>query len=152
MRLLSLLPPLLMACALGVGHADAQEAGSLTVTFKDIRTPKGAILAAVFDGEAAYRGQGAPVRTLMAPVTGERAETVLKGLPPGRYAISAFHDVDGDGKMKTNPFGIPLEPFAFSNGAQAQMGPPSWEAAAFVVAAGANAQTLSIESSLASGQ
>ena len=152
MRSSSLLPPVLVACLLAAGGASAQEGGSLTVAFRDIKTPKGAILAAVFDREAAYNGQGAPVRTIALPVTGGRAETVLKGLPPGRYAISAFHDVDGDGKMKTNPFGIPLEPFAFSNGAEANMGRPSWDAAAFEVTAGAGAQTLSIDSSLGAAQ
>jgi uncharacterized protein (DUF2141 family) len=145
----SLLPPLLIACALAAGGARAQEGGSLTVAFTDIKTPRGAILAAVFDREAAYRGEGAPVRSIMLLVTGQRAETVVKGLPPGRYAITAFHDVDGDGKMKMNPFGIPLEPFAFSNGAQARMGPPSWEEAAFTVGEGANVQSLAIDASLA---
>lgn len=152
MKALNLLPHALAAWILAAGGASAQPGGSLTVVFQDIKTPKGAILAAVFDRESAYNGQGPPVRTIMLPVAGARAETVLKDLAPGRYAISAFHDVDGDGKMKTNPFGIPLEPFAFSNGAQANMGPPSWAAAAFEVAAGAGAQTLSIDSSLAGPQ
>lgn len=143
--------PLALAAFLAATAASAADA-SLTVAFKDIKTPKGAIMAALFDKEAAYKGQGAPVRGFMVPVSGATAQTELKGLPPGRYAISAFHDVDGDGKMKTNPFGVPLEPFAFSNGAQAQMGPPPWEAVTFDVVAGANTQTLSIDSSLAAAQ
>lgn len=149
MRLTFLLP--FLTAGLMTSPALAADA-TLTVAFKDIKTPKGAILAVLFDKEAAYKGQGAPVRSMMIPVTGDKAQTELKGLPPGRYAITAFHDVDGDGKMKTNPFGVPLEPFAFSNGAQAQMGPPPWEAAAFDVAAGASTQTLSIDSSLAGPQ
>ena len=148
---LSFLPLALAATLVFPAAASAADA-SLTVAFKDIKTPKGSIMAALFDKEAAYKGQGAPVRGFMVPVSGDTAQTELKGLPPGRYAISAFHDVDGDGKMKTNPFGMPLEPFAFSNGAQAQMGPPPWDAVTFEVKEGANGQTLAIDSSLAAAQ
>ena len=148
----SSLVALALTAGLALPPAAAAADATLTVAFRDIKTPKGAIMAALFDTEAAYKGQGAPVRAFAVPVAGAEASTELKGLPPGRYGISAFHDVDGDGKMKTNPFGVPLEPFAFSNGAQAQMGPPPWEAVAFEVTAGANTQTLSIDSSLADAQ
>jgi uncharacterized protein (DUF2141 family) len=142
MKFVSLLAPAL-AGLLAVGDVAAADA-SLTVAFQGIKTPKGALMVALVD-EAGYGGKTAPVRAAMTPVTGDRAQVVINGLAPGRYAIRAFHDVDGDGKMKTNPFGIPLEPVAFSNNAQIQMAPPAWSEAAFEVAAGANTHTLSID-------
>ena len=66
-------------------------------------------------------------------------------LPAGAYGIKLFHDVDGDGKMGTNPFGMPTEPFAFSNNAPAQFGPAKWDAAKFDVAAPAATQTISLQ-------
>ena len=57
--------------------------------------------------------------------------------------MRAFHDVNGDGRMNTNPFGMPTEPFAFSNNARGNMGPASWDRAEFA-AAGAVAQTIVI--------
>ena len=62
------------------------------------------------------------------PVTGDTA-TATFDLPAGQYGIKMFHDVDGDGKMGMNPFGMPTEPFAFSNNAPAQFGPAKWDAA-----------------------
>ena len=71
--------------------------------------------------------------------------TTFTGLVPGRYAIKAFHDVNGDGKMGSNPFGMPTEPFAFSNNAHGVMGPAKWDAAAFEVKAGDNSHTIAID-------
>ena len=39
------------------------------------------------------------------------------GLPDGDYAVRAFHDLNGDGKMNTNPFGMPVEPDEYSQNA-----------------------------------
>ena len=47
--------------------------------------------------------------------------------------------------MGANPFGMPIEPFAFSNNAPAQFGPAKWDAAKFDVAAPAATQTISLQ-------
>jgi uncharacterized protein (DUF2141 family) len=81
----------------------------------------------------------------MVSATGDAVTATFNGLAPGQYAIRAFHDVDGDGKMGANPFGIPTEPYAFSNNAAGVMGPPKWSAAAFEVKAGANTHAIKID-------
>jgi uncharacterized protein (DUF2141 family) len=43
------------------------------------------------------------------------------------------------------PFGIPKEPFAFSNNAVATLGPPKPEATRFVIQSGQNSQTILIK-------
>jgi uncharacterized protein (DUF2141 family) len=73
---------------------------------------------------------------------GERSAT-FADLPAGDYAIKAFHDIDGNGRMTTNPFGRPIEPFAFSNNAVGNMGPARWDSARFAVR-GKTAQTITI--------
>lgn len=69
----------------------------------------------------------------------------MAGLKPGRYAVKSFHYIDGDGKMGTNPFGMPIEPFAFSNNAVGNMGPAKWADASFEVKAGANSHRIEIK-------
>ena len=101
-------------------------------------------MVALFDSEAAYSG-GQPVQAVRIAASAGSVQTVFAGLKPGRYAIKAFHDLNGDGKLNANPFGAPTEPFAFSNNAKANMGPPSWGEAVFTVTAGANAQSIVIE-------
>ena len=85
------------------------------------------------------------MRAFAVAADGATIEERLPGLKPGRYAIRVFHDLDGDGKMGLNPFGVPTEPFAFSNDAKGMMGPASWDAAAFEVKAGDNVQTIHID-------
>lgn len=55
-------------------------------------------------------------------------------LPPGEYAFQVFHDVDGNGKMKTNFIGIPKEPVGVSNDAKGKFGPPKFKDAKIAIA------------------
>ncbi|ESZ88309.1 MAG: hypothetical protein Q27BB25_04790 [Blastomonas sp. CACIA14H2] len=134
----------------GIAWASAPAAApssqaELTVTFEQIEIPEGQILLSLYDNEAAHDANGKPVRGAMAKVEGQAVSVRFEGLAPGRYAIKAFHDVDGDGKMKTNPFGMPLEPFAFSNNARPEGGPARWKGASFDVPAGASETRIAIQ-------
>ena len=123
----------------------AEPPGELTVTFQGLKAKTGAVMLSLVSSEDAYADKAPATGQAMAPVSGETAAATFKGLAPGRYAIKAFHDVNGDGKMATNPFGMPTEPFAFSNNAHGNLGPAKWADAAFEVKAGANAQTIDID-------
>ena len=122
--------------------AVAQSADSrLTFTF-ETGAETGAVMVALYADEAAYES-GAPSRAARVYVAaGERA-AVFENLPSGAYGIMAIHDVNGNGKMDVNPFGMPTEPFAFSNNAVGNMGPARWDRARFDVS-GATAQTIRI--------
>jgi uncharacterized protein (DUF2141 family) len=122
-------------------HAVTAEPTRLILTF-ETGAQTGAVMVSLFDGEATYAGR-APVRRARVDVgRGERTAT-FAGLPPGTYAITAFHDLDGDGRMNTNPFGQPIEPYAFSNNARGNMGPAVWDEARFTIA-GETAQIIVI--------
>ena len=55
----------------------------------------------------------------------------FNGIPRGRYAVAAFHDEDGDRKLKT-VLGMPREGYGFSNDARpSRLGPPKFSQAAF---------------------
>lgn len=113
---------------------------TLTLTFETGATT-GAVMVALYDSETAYEG-GQPVRALSLPADAP-VVAVFEGLPDGDYAVKAFHDVNGDGQMNVSPFGMPTEPYAFSNNAVGNMGPAGWDRAHFTVS-GATAQTVRI--------
>ena len=69
-------------------------------------------------------------KILRLPIQQDRAAAVL-AIPEGKYAISAFHDHDGDGKLRTGAFGIPKDAYGFSKNAKGFFGPPAFEKAAF---------------------
>ena len=108
-----------IALALFATSVAAEALATLTVNL-DCGSAEGRVMIAVFDSQAAYDGDGAPARAVAAS-PGQPVR--LEGLAPGRYAIKSFHDINGNGKMDTNPFGMPTEPFAFSNNARRQHGP-----------------------------
>jgi uncharacterized protein (DUF2141 family) len=136
-----------LACAmlLLAPAAMAADTATLTVTFEGLKSHAGAIMLSLSAGQDAYDGKAGPAAQTMISAAGDTAVATFNGLAPGQYAIKAFHDVDGDGKMAANPFGMPTEPYAFSNNAAAAMGPPKWAAAAFDVKAGPNTQTIKID-------
>jgi uncharacterized protein (DUF2141 family) len=119
---------------LGAGPAMAAD---LTLSLTT-RAGGGRIAVAVFrDAESMRRNAGA-VRTAMVARTGATTTVTLEGLAPGRYAVAAFHDADGNGRLSTWPIGLPKEAYGFSRNARAPFGPPTFEAAAFdLPAAGA---------------
>jgi len=142
--LLAPVPAVLVAAAIlfpGSAAADPAKA-KLSLTVTNITEHKGALQVAVYD-QAGY-GADKVVAASSLPVTGDSVATTFE-LPAGQYGIKMFHDVNGDGKMGTNPFGMPTEPFAFSNNAPAQFGPATWDAAKFDVPAAGAAQTIKLQ-------
>lgn len=74
------------------------------------------------------------VLTMVHPATGGNRITIGP-LPTGKcYAVGIHYDVNGNGKLDTR-FGLPDEPFAVSNNASGKMGPPSFQASAFLITA-----------------
>ncbi len=136
---------LALAAASALGAAPFANAASLTVTFQGIKTPSGAVMVALVGSPEAYGGKAPPTGQSRLNVTGATAAITFEDLTPGTYAVRAFHDLNGDGKLNTNPFGIPTEPYAFSNDAHGGVGPPAWDAAAFEIKAGDNRQTIDID-------
>ena len=130
------LAAVLLAAASGVS---AQEASRVTLAFETgART--GRVMVALYDSEAAWNANR-PVARARVDAAGEPVAAVFEDLPPVDYGAKSFHDVDGDGEMDINPFGMPTEPYAFSNNAVGNMGPASWSRARFAVS-GDVAQTI----------
>ncbi len=126
-----------------VQTADAQDAnGTVAIQLSGLQ-PQGQVMAQLFNSEAGYRG-GRAVGATITQVNGATAQIRFTDLAQGQYAFRLFHDLNGDGEMNTNPFGIPTEPYAFSNNANGQFGPASWADATFTVQAGETTQQISL--------
>jgi uncharacterized protein (DUF2141 family) len=66
-----------------------------------------------------------------AQILAGHATCEFLGVPAGVYAISVFHDENGNGKLDTNWLGIPREGVGASNNPVHRMGPPKFTAARF---------------------
>lgn len=108
------------------------------------RASGGMLAVAVYrDAQAFRRGEG-PVASRMVARTGAVTSVVIAGLPPGRYAVAAFHDTDGDGDLTLWPIGLPREAYGFSNNARGRFGPPTFASAAFDLPASGTRQAFSL--------
>ena len=122
--------------------ATSEPADSLTATVTGLRSAKGQVIACLTG-----RAQGFPRcdRDLdaIAARAGAASQVELDfgRVPPGRYAISLFHDENGNGKLDTR-LGIPREGYGFSRDAPVRLGPPSFRAAAFPVERSGQHQTI----------
>ena len=85
-------------------------AADITITVKGVRNNRGKIAALAF-----VNGSGFPDRVGLAkaqaqvPAREGEVTVVLKNVPKGKVALTILHDEDGDGKMKKNFIGIPVE-------------------------------------------
>ncbi len=115
------------------GVATAASAADLTVTFQNIEEASGSIMIAVYNDPVKFLAPGGGIAYGRIDAATEPASFTFEGLAPGEYAISSFHDVDGNGKLKTNFMGIPREPIGMSRDAKGVMGPPSYDDAVFIL-------------------
>lgn len=106
--------------------------GTLMVTVDGYDVQEGMVSAALFS-EAGYNGKAAPVGGQSVDIMGDSVTLTFEGLAAGEYGIKLYQDVDKNGQMNTNAFGLPTEPYAFSNNAVGTMGPAKWDAAKFTV-------------------
>jgi uncharacterized protein (DUF2141 family) len=119
-------------------------AADMTVTIEGVQSAKGQLIVCLWVSKKGFPlcPKDAPNRHALAATDG--AAVTFKGLAPGIYAVSAFHDTDGNGKLKQNFIGIPKEPATVSGPKQKRMGPPKFDGAAIVVD-GDMAVTLTFE-------
>jgi uncharacterized protein (DUF2141 family) len=89
---------------------------SISVTIKDIKTPKGQILMGIYKDDASFDKE-IPYKKVQAFKTKISNGVLLVEvkLEPGKYGISLMDDENFNGKMDYNFIGIPKEGFGFSN-------------------------------------
>ncbi|WP_114861345.1 DUF2141 domain-containing protein [Azospirillum brasilense] len=111
--------------------AAALLAAALTVTVQGVRNGDGQIILAVCE-EAAYPAGRCAFR-VTAPAAEGSVRVTVPDVPPGIYALRAYHDENGNGQLDRNLLGVPREGFGFGNDAPVLLAPPSFRDAAVTV-------------------
>jgi len=124
----------LMACACIVATANAppasepQHAGKLRVVVTNVRAATGKVHVDICREREFLKD--CALSAEVPAIVGTTVVTV-PALPPGRYAVQATYDQNGNGKVDRALFGIPKEGVGFSRDARISFGPPKWQDAAF---------------------
>lgn len=115
----------------------------VTVEIKGVESHTGSMVVRLYDSKKSWLKDAAHEASV--ELDGNDTNTVVAipmTVPAGEYAIHVYHDLDGNGKMKTNFIGIPKEPTGVSNDAKGKMGPPKFKDA--VLSVGAEPTTIPI--------
>lgn len=122
-------PSHLLAIALvSAGTGSAAAALTLTVEITDARSAQGSVNAALHASETGWLQADSAVQVQKVPSAGDKTLLVFTGIAPGRYALSAYHDENGNGKLDRNMLGMPTERYGFTG--SPTMGPPAFGDAA----------------------
>ena len=117
----------------------------IRVEVSGMRNDKGQIVCALFSSAPDFPKNGdKAVAHAKALISHGHSACEFPGVPPGRYAVSVFHDENSNGMMDTNFMGIPREGVGASNNARGHFGPPKFDDAAFQYSGGRLDLTITI--------
>ncbi len=95
--------------------AAGETSGDLTLLIGGFSSDRGQAIANLFrKGDDVMKIDKAYLQA-RATISGNRAQLVFRNLKYGKYAISVFHDENGNGTLDHNSLLLPAEPLGFSN-------------------------------------
>lgn len=111
--------------------AQAVEGSELTIVVENLRSAEGNVYVALWDAAEGFTKHDAALILSDRPATFGQVRFTFNSLKPGLYAVVSFHDENRNGDLDRTWLGLPDEGLGFSNGARIDLGPPSFEEAAF---------------------
>lgn len=107
--------------------ANAGYSGNLEIKLASLKNTKGQVCLSVFSGPKGFPsgGKGSNMK-LSRCVPASSGSITFSNLPLGNYAIAAIHDINNEGRLTTNAFGVPTGGFGFSNNPPLRFGPASF--------------------------
>lgn len=119
---------------------------SLTVKIQGFSNDQGSAGIALWGGS----GQGFPDQTSKAmrsqfSAIREKAATItFEDLMPGSYAVSVYHDENGNKKFDKNFLGIPREAWGVSNNPKSRLRTPRFDEARTALSEGSNSIVIQV--------
>lgn len=123
----TILSSLLYLMVTTINSSASEKMNHLQLNIAPLEASSGCLRIAIFDKESAFLNTEEAVYLKVEPVKGKKLEPIKIGpLSYGEYAVAIFHDINDNGKLDTNLFGVPKEPYAFSNSAGTKWKKPSF--------------------------
>ena len=124
---------LALAAALLAGPAGAADDNSLTVHLNGLKSAEGNVRVGLYADPQSFRKEARAFAIRQLPASPGRLDVRFTDLPPGRYAVMAYHDADSNGELNRRFGMFPTEGYGLSNNPVIS-GPPAFAESAFEVA------------------
>ena len=118
----------------------------LAVAIRGLQSQDGEVNVALYRSREDFLKRTQPARWAVLQPKLANLTWRVPDLEPGRYAVAVFHDINGNQEFDQGLFGLPAEPYGFSNSPANQLRPPDFGDASFEF----SGRDLSIEVTLRS--
>lgn len=108
------------------GLEPVQSQTKLTVNIENIKPHTGQIRVGLYAPCKHFPMGCQPIASQIINATHNSVHLTFP-VKPGDYAVALFHDVNGNGKMDKKAFGIPKEPYGFSNNYHPRLSGPAFD-------------------------
>lgn len=131
---------------LAAAFAHTSPCPGIHVKILNIRNRNGTVDCALFDSPEGFPREflHSAQNVMVIKIRRTEARCDFEAIPPGTYALAVIHDENSNGRLDSNPLGVPTEGYGFSNDATALFGTPSFSDASFSY----NGQSLDMTISL----
>lgn len=104
---------------------------TLTIEAVGVQSSEGFIGVGVYNTDDTFLKKGKTFAGTFESTEKGTTTITIPNLPDGTYAVSLFHDTNGNKELDTNFLGIPKEPVAFSKAKMKTFGPPDFGECSF---------------------
>ena len=118
----------LLAPALPSTHALAAR---VLVTVHGVRDDRGQIRIGVCR-KSEFLSDHCAYHAVVSARAGD-VSAIIPGVPPGTYAVAAYQDLNGSGRLDRGFFGMPKEDLGFSRNPSLRFGPPAFARCAVTI-------------------
>jgi len=105
----------------------ATPAGCVQLEVQNVRAEQGMLMVAAYGDAGSFNK--APLVATQLRAGAATMSFALCGVSGSSLALTLYQDLNGNGKLDANAFGVPSEPWGAS-GKQAAMTAPSWDSSA----------------------
>jgi uncharacterized protein (DUF2141 family) len=135
---------LVVAASLYASALTAAHAADLTVAVSGVRNASGWVSAGIYNSEMSFAKASEALVLVRVKATRGSIGFTVHNLPPGQYAVAAYHDENANGRLDFDPTGAPTEGYGVSNDARNPVAPPEFSKAAFELRDQSKSVTINI--------
>jgi uncharacterized protein (DUF2141 family) len=112
-----------------IAFAQTETTGNIVVSVENLSSEEGKVYFALFNEDNFLKK--APIQGEVSEIKEGVAQITFSEVPSGTYAVTAYHDKNGNQQMDFESNGIPKENYGVSHNQMNLYGPPLWEDAKF---------------------